>query len=226
MPQPLSRVLKNPTSLRFGPAAIESVPELARRIGLITTAYSFLEYQFGRTFAKLLEGKAGAAAAMFHALTSTSAQRGAMNAAAEVELSGEDLLIFRCIAAIASSIGKRRNPVVHGLTGFCPDLPDAILFTEDATMLAFHVKAENPVYELVGKLPALKVPFLDHNDILVYTAGDLDKLREDIIQARANFVVFWMMMDAKTQEERDQCRVELTTRPDVAAELAKRQRSG
>lgn len=218
MPQPITRVLPKVTGLRFGPTAIDHIDEqLIRRVGHVTTLYAALEYQYARSVAKLLGPKADLGPALLKIWrTKKGVVRDVMNAAADVELEGDDLELFRIISKFAGSVGRRRNDVAHGLAGFCPDLPAAMLITADVAMLDFHVAADR-AYDAIAKGSIGELLPIDHDQIYVYTAEDLDSLIADVLQARGNFLLFWMMREAPSPIERDKHFSVLVARPEIAA---------
>lgn len=100
-------------------------------------------------------------------------------------------------------------------------------------MLEVHIEADLKYDELSKgfTVPFVTVankglPAMDHDEISVYKAPEMEQLREDILQARGNFMRLIEMLEEQKPEQREARRHALATQPDVAAVLAKPQQQG
>jgi hypothetical protein len=93
----------------------------------VVNASALLDVQLGWALAKLLGAGAEAGSAMYLALTSTSAQKAALLAAAKAVLDSEDLALFNALMELVKRVKDRRNTIVHGTWGWSAQVPDALI---------------------------------------------------------------------------------------------------
>jgi hypothetical protein len=115
-PQPLSKVRAD-ASFALGPGALPARPQLAALVAEVIAFWSEVELQRGRLLGSLLGSSYEIAVAMYLALTSATAQRAALDAAARVALSDPEYELFRQMAALAKPAEAERNHFAHGLWG-------------------------------------------------------------------------------------------------------------
>ncbi len=139
--QPLSFVARN-AAVRSYPAPFES--HLVRRATEIISTASAVEAQLGTLLVTILGANAApAAAAMLNSLHSASASRAAIMAAAEVTLRPDQFDVMQAVMRITSIAMKPRNLIAHCLWEYSPDLPDAILFVEQAAAMKLNLELQS-----------------------------------------------------------------------------------
>jgi hypothetical protein len=130
--------------------ALDRKPEFAKIIALIIARWSYVDHNMGSLLAILLGTPSAAAMEVFLSLRRSSAQREALQAAAKVTLSGNELVAFEALMILYKSLESQRNDLAHGCFGDSEKLEDAIFWVE----LKHHVQTNTKAIasELRGEL--------------------------------------------------------------------------
>ncbi len=140
-PQPIRSVRRNAT-VQLDPFALRRHPDLAARVAEIIAVWSRVDSELGGILAYMLKGGARPSIAMYSALTSSAAQMAALEAAARVSLSPDDLGLFRAILVLVKRAGAKRNKIAHWLWGDSPEIPEALLLVDPEAVLLQHVNTK------------------------------------------------------------------------------------
>lgn len=172
MPQPIRRHC----DVNLG--GITQLPDHAAALGNIVALSGYLEALLGHLLAYLTGSGAAVTMAMFHAVTSTDAQRAMLVAAAEQMLAGAELEEFRDIMSEFRTRYGERSRLVHNLWGTSPDHPDKAIWCEskDATRFSMYLASARDTEEL-----DLFVTGPDNQlwrKCSTYTAKDLEDVHE------------------------------------------------
>lgn len=159
--------------LEIGTHTIGRRPELEAIIGHCLTVWPTVEAELALTLAQLLGAENDAVLAVFQTIRRSTAQREAVQAAAEATLESADLELLTAMLDVHKSIETERNFLAHGHLGTYSLLPEIIVC---ATTRAYvrvkakvnlaNVKRVGPVYQ----------EFLD--DVFVYRKEDLEAVRD------------------------------------------------
>lgn len=225
-PQPLSRVRPKAEVYVGATGAVNHNPALSQLAGHAIAIWADIENQFGGMLATMLGANAGPAAAMFQSLTSITAQRSAVDAAAQNVLGSKspEYDLFAIITDQAIRASKPRNIFAHWCWAYSPDLPDALLFINPEELLAYDMKAKSSRVPFEGRALTGE---LDRSKILVYREMDI---KEAVIALdRASYHVSyirvlltpWLLAHDSLKDMRDQLYRTLTTEPEVAEALSR-----
>jgi len=210
MPNPLSKVSRD-APVVFGVNALEQRPDMARRIGLIVSAWSYVEHAQALLLAKLLGTKARIAVAIWEKLTSAAlAKREVLQAAAEAVLPDEDLLLFNALMALVRSRAKERNTVAHGMWAYSATLSDALLLIPSNDILDMRASASRHPVEAVRRR---RSPLL-FDSVMVYTASDFDRIYARIFTVQQDLEVFRELVDGPP-EQHGEIRQRLSRAPEI-----------
>lgn len=135
MPQPIRK-----------PCAIELTglwkrPLHAERLGQIVATSGRLEALLGWLLAFFSGGSAEITIPMFHAVTSTDAQRAMLEAAAERVLKGAELIGFNELMEDFRPRYRERSRLVHNIWGHSDAHPDAAIWCQASDAAAFMAQA-------------------------------------------------------------------------------------
>ena len=134
MPQPLREsipvdITRDAMSLR---------PECAVRVATVTTRWTLVEVQLGLLLGCIADAPSESAVAMFLALTSTPAKRGALDAAAEATNNNQIRTILRDVMKDVKAVGKKRNDIVHGVWGVSEKYPSDLVLCETKAFVTHY----------------------------------------------------------------------------------------
>ena len=127
----------------FGVGYIEDRPAAAAIVARIITAWADIEVECARLLAELMQVQVPPAAAVFGSLRSSRAQYDALNAAAIISLSKDDLELFEAHMTRRSSLEKERNDLAHGCFGVSVQIPDHIVWVPQYEYLIFSTTKGN-----------------------------------------------------------------------------------
>jgi hypothetical protein len=224
-PQPLSNVRRDAKVLVLDTAA-DLRPRHAQRAARAIAIASNIEAQIIGVFAEMLGAKAEPAAAIFMALRSANAQTAAIEAVAEVVLSGEDAEIFLVVQEIIAAAAVHRNRFAHWLWAYCEELPEALLLVDPTAHRSYSIEWTLAAAEIadgkgVGRFEGLK---LEPKDVLVYQLSDMDDAVK--LLDRANGLIHLLrVVFSKTDPLADHLRGVLNVQREIAEGLARRRRN-
>lgn len=175
--QPLSYVRRDAETL-FLTNALERRPELAVLIAQCIATWSEVEAQMALLLSAIMKAHERPAAAVFLSIRNARAQREAMVAAAESELDGRELEMFRAIMIVYQALEAQRSDLAHGIFAISDDLPDSIVW--------MHAKdyvfgALETITGLLRERPPV-VRGARKEAEFVYRKGDLESLRNQIME--------------------------------------------
>ena len=78
----------------------------------------------------IMKTETGIAATVFLSIRNSRAQREALDAAAQVGLTGRELEMFSAIAIVYQSLDSWRTDLAHGIFAVSEDLPNALLWMD------------------------------------------------------------------------------------------------
>jgi hypothetical protein len=216
MPQPLSRLRSDVSSINWSPTAIRDRPTLTAHIMSVIAACSHLEAELGRLLSHFLGAEPGVGMAMYLALSGGEAKRSVLNAAASEALDGNpvDLVTFKLVEKATKPIRKRRNEFAHGIWGTCDELPDALLWHKANDTLLF----ERRIFETAKKQTVL--PLMDlyrsyYASVLVYRLDELEENANQALEAQWA-VIYFMDSLSSDRNARTEARKRLLELPMVA----------
>jgi hypothetical protein len=164
---------------RVGIQAIWERPHLAAHVGKCVASWSWVDNEISNLFAILLgAGGSQAAHRVFAILRRWSNQREALDAAAELKLTGDNLAFYRVIIKEYGSLQGDRNYLAHGCFGICADDPSLLLVIslEHHTLWQTEILSKKPDEFPPNPHEGLK------NHLFVYRTVDLEKLHSQIEQ--------------------------------------------
>ena len=136
MPQPLSKVAPNASILLNNMSAnpLGKHEHLARLAMEVIVTWSIVESWMLNLYLDLAGGSKSLAAEMFLQMANNSAKTSALIAVLN-QLPERERDLCNAIIRLAKIQQKHRDKIAHGVLGFSPNLPDALLFA-DARALA------------------------------------------------------------------------------------------
>lgn len=216
--QPFAPIRKrNPGGhITIGTPAIGERPELERIIGNCLMVWPLAESEMALTLGQLLGIGNEAALAVFQTLRRSTAQREAIEAAAEIVLKEpDDLKLMTALLDAHKSVEAERSALAHGHFGTFDKVPEILLWTTTSTYVQLKAKLHLNGYIVTTEL-------LDDfaSRISFYTKDDLTKIYENILYCAAMWpdTINWLRSRAP---QRAQLYRQLCSQPRVARELAK-----
>ena len=152
-------------------------------VGVICKNWTYVETANARLLATLMGANTETAVAVYLSFKNTVTKNDAMQAAAEIRLSADDMLLFRALMAYKNSVEKERNALAHGSFGVSNNIPDGIVWSHPTTQ-AYHqamVEVRGVTRDLTSKLYA---------SCFVYLVGDLETLALEIEDLEAQISSF------------------------------------
>lgn len=177
MPQPLSRVTSNASVYlsNSGDYLFNTKPELAIGAMTVISAWSTLESFLSGVLIRMLGPKAPPAIAMFSSLTSASAKRTAVRAAAKTVLEDKVYTEFATILEMIKTAAKDRNKIAHWIWGHSPQIPDGLLLCHPETMTEFQLAIEKYTSSILeGPLEQKFPPDFPRDKVFVYKVRDFE----------------------------------------------------
>jgi len=126
MPQPIKYFSDDP-SVTFGVEALKRYPQLALYVSAIVTSWSNVENAINLAFLMLVGSGSETAITIYQELSGSGSRDTAISAAARTALSKSDFELFCAVRRVLKRVGKQRNNVVHGMIGFCEQVPEAFV---------------------------------------------------------------------------------------------------
>jgi hypothetical protein len=104
------------------PSAIQTQPDHARLIGMVTAEWSLVELMLSSLFSTLLDTDYARAHAVFFSFQSHRAQFEVVKAVGAVALAEQPdrLVELKQLLSRIETVARRRNDFAHGLWGVCP----------------------------------------------------------------------------------------------------------
>ena len=170
MPQPVRR------ACHFNLNGLQERPQHAAMLGVIVAISGRLESALGYLMALFSRGSAAITISMFHAVSSTDAQREMLIAAAEKSLVGPELDAFKELMEDFRPRYGERSKLVHNLWGVSNDHPDKALWCRSADAASVIAKLS----AAKDGAAALQVT-IDENlslKCMIYTVKDLQDVAQ------------------------------------------------
>jgi len=183
MPQPLNRVVKTPTLLRFTDEAHAERPELAMLAMTLIAAWSRVDLNSSYIFALSIDAQHERAAKLLNACESAGARLSLIRTAIQDRLGDDALALYSEIIKGATAAKNARNDFAHNLWAYCKNLPDALLLVDARYFAEFGAGAadRHSKRRAEGLPPTLSAKPIDHGRVDVYRKPELESL---IAQAR------------------------------------------
>lgn len=168
----------------FGIGALEQRPEAALGIAKCIAYWTYVESANARLLARLIGANTETAVAVYLSFKNTVTKNEAMQAAAELQLSTDDMLLFRALMAYKNSVEKERNALAHGIFGVSNSIKDGVIWANPTTQTNHQamVEVRGVTEEITAKL---------YQSCFVYLVGDLETLAleiEDLERQISSFV--------------------------------------
>lgn len=127
MPEALTLHLHELGRVEEGAHAMRARPDLAMAIAAICADWSMLEQDLATLFTRIVEGRQGAALAVYETLKTSSAQRECLKAIADAVLPAERAQGLRPVLRAVEVAGTHRNRIAHGVWAAATTRPDSLL---------------------------------------------------------------------------------------------------
>jgi hypothetical protein len=212
MPQPLTK-FDVTGGFKLSPAVIGEEPALALHVAEVVTTWAFVEAALGASLAKILGTSAEVGIAMHSAIVSGPAKSAAIQAVADLLLTGEELEIFQSLLRLTTAAAKERHPIAHGLWARSPTIPDALLLVEPAEWVSMYASLAVWKGHLAAPIRGMKP-----EAICVYRERDFTSITKRSCRLLSYFVRFWALLDGP-ESERGERRQALLNEPDIRREL-------
>ena len=158
----------------IGALVTKERPALCEAVGKIIALWSHVDNEIGCLFGLLLGTESDAALHVFLSLRRSSSQREAIGVAADLSITGKELLACQAIMLVYKSLEAQRNDLAHGcLERIAPD-NENILFWIDLKHHV-HFQTETLTQEGKGIFQADRHKRLKEN-LFVYRLADLNAL--------------------------------------------------
>jgi hypothetical protein len=142
----------------------------------IVGTWSDTEAAFGKLLGQLLHAEDRVAVALYLGLSSPEARRAALESAAKFALASdaEAADLFDLVTRATRSVRGRRNDLAHGLWGVSPELPDALLWSDQRAELLRDGKVRDYFKEASsGQSSRRSLMDVLDEDVQVYRLADL-----------------------------------------------------
>ena len=180
MPQPFSLLLPRATII-LRPDVLTDKPVMAVLVAEIFATWAAIEHELALLLVRVLGADAAPAIAMHATLTAQHLQTGALQAAAKVALSSDDLDIFQAAMSVAESAQTPRNHLAHWIWGECKERPD-LLAIADPKQLKIRGHRLIKAFE-EKRWPEEEDRVIDPSSILAYSKSDLTRSLRDLKEA-------------------------------------------
>jgi hypothetical protein len=180
--QPLN-FIRPGVKFRFPANAPAERPELAALIGECVAMWSNVEAHLAIMLSAIMKTETGIAAAVFLSIRNSRAQREALDAAAQIGLSGRELEMFSAIIAVYKSLDSQRTSLAHGIFAISEQFPDDLLWIDSTHYTQHHVESwsEIPSDSFLGKLAQeADSDNKIRENMFLYRKDDLISLRDEI----------------------------------------------
>jgi hypothetical protein len=158
-------------------------PEHAAKLGMIVALGAGLESQLGYLLALLSGGSASITMTLFQSVSSTSAKRAMLTAAAKEKLRDADHDEFKALMSEFSTRYGERSHLVHSLWGTIDDHPDLAVLCP-APAVATYQAATMGSYEPDDGLKMLTAVLSLPRQCRTYTVKDL----QDVIDRLSEYI--------------------------------------
>ena len=175
--QPLLYVRRN-AQVRFPANALKERPELAILMAECIAVWSIIEVEMATMLAAIMKAHAKPSAAVFLSIRNARAQREAITAAAEIELTGRDLEMFQAIMIVYQALEAQRSDLAHGVFGVTVEIPDSVVWVEARDYTSERVQNYSDI--LNNRLPQADDSLREK--CFVYRKADLETLRDEITE--------------------------------------------
>ncbi|MGB8843133.1 MAG: hypothetical protein WCC64_18920 [Aliidongia sp.] len=141
------------------------------------------EHNWSLVLVDLLKSDRRTGVAMYQALKSAEAKRAALSAAARVQLSSDDYLIFKAAISATGPVRKVRNQFAHQILGYSVDIEDSLLLIDQEELLRVDVNAAEAYLE-TNKTSKIVIPDgIDVSKIQVWKRRDLEEAERNATDA-------------------------------------------
>lgn len=155
-----------------GARTLNDRPEFCAAIGKCIALWSYADNEMGNLFGILLGSQSDAALEVFLCLRRTHNQIEALQLAAKIKLTGDELQAFNAIVSEYKSLESERNSLAHGCFGVCSD-PSILLWID----VKDHVHVQTEVFSAPARGKNLADPHERlKNKLYVYRLTDLQAL--------------------------------------------------
>lgn len=161
----------------MGALVLENRPEFCAAIGKCIALWGQVDNEMGNLLGLLLGTESDAALEVFLSLRRSSGQKDALNAASKHKLKGDDLLTFRALMRVYSSLEAERNALAHGCFGISDDDPSVLYWVDIKDHVHFQVEVLSK--ESKGDVSADRHARLKEN-MFVYRVADLQSLYDQM----------------------------------------------
>ena len=206
MPQPLSRF---DPKLGFVLASGNSPhdPQMAQSVLTVINLWSQIDYNYGYILARIAKADPETITAVFQAMISGEARKGALFAAAKVQLSAEQAALVMAVVESTKVSRKTRNEFAHHLWGSLNSRPDCVVLAHPKDLAAYTAK----MVALSGTRK--ERPELDRSQIMVWRQPCFDEAVAAAKTAHQRTVELSFIFDHPAE---DRMRQDLLQHPQIA----------
>ncbi len=140
-PHPLSNYRPGAT-VDFSPGAIAKNTELAALAMQIVGEWSFVDFKLVEIATGLMGSDFAITAVMLTALRSSDAVRAVVSSGVAYSTTDDDLDLFQRAMKAIGKVRECRNRYAHGVWGYSPDCPDALLLVDWRDLARHHGETE------------------------------------------------------------------------------------
>lgn len=193
--QPLMFVRSTAKS-RFPANALGERPDLAVLIGECIAFWSNVEAHLALMLSAIMKTERAIAAAVFLSIRNSRAQREALEAAAQIGLSGRELEMFSAIVIVYQSLDGQRTDLAHGIFAVSEDIPDALLWMDSKDFAKHNVDNWSDLSKAIEFGVRREEPSQDalRQALYVYRKNDFVSLRDEIKELWLAVFLFTMYL--------------------------------
>jgi len=183
----------------------------------VITEWSLLESLLLSLFVKMLGANPAPGAAMYAALTGSTAQNSALLALAKLSFSRDNYELFRAVLEMQKSTAKNKNKLVHWVWHYSAELPDAALLCDPKDILQHKVELKS----WTDNGSNGSEPILPNKNIVVVRIKDLHEIFEEVRHLILLFMCLEMVLNGMDSPISTPLRT-LLSEPAIQKELSRR----
>jgi hypothetical protein len=191
--------------------------ELALGAIKVITEWSLLESALLSLFVKMLGANPAPGAAMYAALTGSTAQNSALLALAKLSFSHDNYELFHAVLEMQKSTAKKTNKLVHWVWHYSAELPDAALLCDPKDILQHKVELKS----WMDNGSNGSAPILPNKNIVVVRIKDLHEIFDEVRHLILLFMCLEMVLNGMDSPISTPLRT-LLSEPTIQKELSRR----
>ena len=180
MPQPLSKVVKNPpqegVAISTQPGNAAKQPELAALVAQAISIWSLVDCTLGQILVDILGAKAAPGIAIYEAISSSANQVAALEAAAKIELTADNYKLLEALLRIYRRDAKQRHKFAHWIWAFCELAPEYLVLVEPARLIDGHTVATQLIHKQITDLAETKFKIAWSDEWYAYSRDEVERI--------------------------------------------------